>query len=204
MRQGKRRINKRTAAIIAAAVFSLTVILIIRGIDKSIEPRVKEICGSYCKMRLDRIMSEAVTEVIEENKISYNDIIIKDEINGKISSMEIRTETVNRIQSQAINKITERMKADCTEMTIPLGSVSDSFLLSGRGPDIKVRLMLSGGVDTLIKGSFKSAGINQTCHTINMELSAQGVIIMPSGSMDISSSITCPIAESIIIGEVPF
>ena len=203
MRNGKRRFNKRTAAVIAAAVFSLIVILIIKAIDRSIEPRVKEICGGYCKMRIDEIMSDAVTEVIEENSIDYGGIVIKNEQGGKLRSLEIRTDTVNLMQSQVIKKITAELQNNCTEMTIPLGSVSDSFFLSGRGPDIKVRLMLSGGVETDIVSSFKSAGINQTCHTISMMLSADAIIIMPAGSMEISTKLTCPIAESVIIGEVP-
>ena len=204
MRKGKRKLNKRTAAVIAAAVFSLIVIVIIRAIDSRIEPRVKEICGSYCKMRLDEIMSGAVMEVIEGNGIGYNDIVVKNEKGGNLTSLEIRTEKVNLLQAQVIKKIMKKMQNDCTEMVIPLGSVSDSFFLSGRGPDIKVRLILSGGVNTDIVGSFNSAGINQTCHTVSMVLSANASIIMPTGSMEISSEITCPIAESVIVGSVPF
>ena len=203
MRKGKRKLNKRTAAVIAAAVFSLIVIVIIRAIDSRIEPRVKEICSNYCKMHLDEIMSGAVMKVIEENEISYNDIVIRNEKNGSLNSLEIRTEKVNLLQTQVIKKIMSKIQNDYTELVIPLGSVSDSFFLSGRGPDIKVRLMLSGGVDTDIVESFKSAGINQTCHTISMVLSANATIIMPTGSMEISTKLTCPIAESVIIGEVP-
>ena len=204
MRKGKRKLNKRTAAVIAVAVFSLIVILIIRAIDSRIEPRVKEICGNYCKMHLDEIMSGAVMEVIEENGISYNDIVVKNEKDGLLNSLEVKTEKVNLLQAQVIKKIMTKMQNDCTEMVIPLGNVSNSFFLSGRGPDIKVRLMLSGGVDTDIVGSFRSAGINQTCHTINMVLYANATIIMPTGSMEISTKLTCPIAESIIVGSVPF
>lgn len=191
--------------ILIITAFAVSLFLIIKSIDNKIKPKVKEICTYYCKMQLSKMVNESVEEIILSNNINYSDIAVKLMDENKLSSVEIRTENVNKIQSQIINKIHEKLNEKSNnEISIPIGSVSDSYFLSGRGPEIKVKFLPEGTVDTELKSNFSSSGINQTCHTISIDIKAEAVVILPSESFVISSDSECILAESLIIGDVPF
>jgi sporulation protein YunB len=51
--------------------------------------------------------------------------------------------------------------------------------------------------------AFESAGINQTRHRIVFQISAQVRIVQPMLSTDITVKTDVPIAETIVIGNVP-
>ena len=71
------------------------------------------------------------------------------------------------------------------------------------GPQIRVSVVPVGSVTTRFVTSFESAGINQTRHEISLEASVLMRIVVPAGSNSVSVSTYVPIAESIIVGEVP-
>ena len=86
---------------------------------------------------------------------------------------------------------------------IPLGAALGIQFLSGFGPRISVQILPVGAVQTGFETEFESAGINQTRHKIFLALRTTVSLIIPTGSrvVDVTSSV--PIAESIIVGEVP-
>ena len=51
--------------------------------------------------------------------------------------------------------------------------------------------------------SFAGAGVNQTRHSVYMDVEATVTVVMPSGSKEISSVTEVLVAESVIVGEVP-
>ena len=76
-------------------------------------------------------------------------------------------------------------------------------LLHGRGPEIPVRITLTGNITADFTSNFESAGINQTKHQIVMELNIH-IYTYLSGAKagaDLTSSV--PIAETVIVGETP-
>jgi hypothetical protein len=51
--------------------------------------------------------------------------------------------------------------------------------------------------------AFETAGINQTRHEISLEASTQMRIVIPTGAETVSITTIVPVAEAIIVGEVP-
>ena len=203
MRRGRRKINKCSIAAIVSSVFVVIVVVCVVWIEKRIEPKLREICSNYCEMKLSQVMSESVENVIHSENIKYEEIALQNEADGKLSSISINTEYVNKLQSEVLNLISEKLNNSETEMVIPLGNISDTFLLNGHGPDVRVKLLLNGAVDSDIESNFETAGINQTCHILSMKLSAKATVVLPSESIPIKADITCPIAQNIIIGDIP-
>ncbi|MDD7414158.1 MAG: sporulation protein YunB, partial [bacterium] len=60
-----------------------------------------------------------------------------------------------------------------------------------------------GSVTTAFATSFESAGINQTRHEISLQASVLMRIIVPTGADSVTVDTLVPIAESIIVGQVP-
>lgn len=205
MRKYRNNFKKRKIMlVIMITVFIVSAFMIIRSIENRIEPKVREICTYYCKMQLSQILNDSVEEIIKDNNLEYSDLAVKLLDGKKISAIEIRTENVNKIQSQIVKKIHEKLEEKSeSEISIPIGTISDSFFLSGKGPKIKIKFLPEGSVSTDIKSDFSSAGINQTCHKISIDINAETVIVLPSDSFSVSANSKCILAESLIIGDVP-
>lgn len=76
-------------------------------------------------------------------------------------------------------------------------------ILSGRGPDIPIKMATVGNVETDLVSQFSQAGINQTLHRIYLNVSCKVTILTPFDTIDQNITNQVLIAEAVILGEVP-
>ena len=88
-------------------------------------------------------------------------------------------------------------------MGVPLGTLTGITLFSGRGADINIKLHQVGAVDAKVISEFTSAGINQTRHSMKVEITAELSAILPGHSTDIKMTDEYLIGETVIVGELP-
>lgn len=204
MRRTKCKINKFRLIIIAALIFIIAFIFVIVSIEKNIEPKVISICEYHGKSELSKIINSSVNDVITENDIKYTDIAVKLINDGEITAVDIRTENVNKIRAEIAKKINDKILNEAqNEISIPIGSITDLFFLSGKGPEIKVQFLPEASVTTKISSNLSSSGINQTVHTIFIDITVDAVMILPMKNINITVDSNCILAESVIIGDVP-
>jgi len=168
-------------------------------------PIITSMAEAHARSIGSKVVSEAISEEIETNNISYDDLISFEKgENGKITALKTDIIMVNRLKSKLSVVILEKL-SDMKDINlyIPLGNLINGEFFSGRGPKIEIIVIPIGSVATNITNVFTSAGINQTRHQIMLEMHVTVSIIMPFSveSTDISTSIA--IAETIIVGDVP-
>ncbi len=149
-------------------------------------------------------MNNAVKEILGSD-IKYTDLInILTDNNGKITMIQANTVKMNALAAEAssctLNEIT---KMGDQGIEVPLGSIFNSRILAGMGPNIKIRIIPVGSVSNEFATEFENAGINQTRHKIFLNMRAQVRVVVPLGSDVVTVSAKIPISESIIVGEVP-
>lgn len=71
------------------------------------------------------------------------------------------------------------------------------------GPDIKIKMMTDGTVETDLKSEFKEAGINQTLHRIYLEVKCNVTILTPYDTIEETITNQVLLAEGVIIGNIP-
>ena len=149
-------------------------------------------------------MNEAIAEVLGAST-TYSDLMkVSTDQYGRISMLEANAITMNDISSRAALAAQNKLEQVAGQgVSIPLGSALGIGLFSGSGPQIRVNVVPVGSVTTQFVTSFESAGINQTRHEISLEANVLMRIVIPAGSSPVSVSTYVPIAESIIVGEVP-
>ena len=76
---------------------------------------------------------------------------------------------MNQLKSSILQRVQEQL-GEHLDTGVPLGTLLGSELLHGRGPNIPVRLTLSGNVTADFESTFESAGINQTKHRICLHI----------------------------------
>ena len=112
--------------------------------------------------------------------------------------------TANKLKSfLALSILTRITNVDGTELGIPVGNLTGISILAGRGPEIRVKVIPIGSVQTELSSQFVSAGINQTQHRIIMEVTSNVDIILPSETVSTTVSVNVVIAETVIVGSVP-
>lgn len=170
---------------------------------QSIKPIMEGQCRNMAKSIATKISNNEATEVMK--KYSYEDLLIitKDE-NGNIKMVGTNVITVNEIISDIPVHIQEALeKSENNNFSIRLGSFLGSNLFAGRGPNVNIKMEVTGNLDTELKSEFVAAGINQTLHKIYLEIKCNVVILTPFETMEEQIVNQVLLAEGLIVGEVP-
>ena len=154
---------------------------------------------------VNRIVSAAVNEAVENGSIDYQNFVIfeKDET-GHITALRSNVAEVNRMQGQITDEILHRLSEVATsELEIPLGTLTGSALLAGRGPSLFVRMQAVGSASAAFRNQFTAAGINQTRHHIFLDVDVYMSILLPGMKTSTRVSNEIAVAETVIVGSVP-
>ena len=142
---------------------------------------------------------------MENGSIDYQNFVIfeKDET-GHITALRSNVAEVNRMQGQITDEILHRLSEVATsELEIPLGTLTGSALLAGRGPSLFVRMQAVGSASAAFRNQFTAAGINQTRHQIFLDVDVYMSILLPGTKTSTRVSNEIAVAETVIVGGVP-
>ena len=137
--------------------------------------------------------------------VTYEELIdAQMDAQGRVSMLRANTMRMNELASQTALLAERELGSEENQVVeIPLGAALGVSFLSGFGPRLEVQILPVGAVHTSFDTEFETAGINQTRHKIFLNLRATVSLIVPTGSQLVEVTSTVPIAESIIVGEVP-
>ena len=184
-------------------VFSILLIVIFESVTILIRPSLITLCKVKSESLANSVASKVVREVMSEN--GYLDLITLDrDNNGNILALRANVIEMNRISSMITNQIQKEYTAlEDMYVKIPIGNFTGNEFLSGRGPDIVVKIVPFGTVNSDYKTEFKSTGINQTRHRVYLEIVSKMTIISPFMNHTVDVVNTVNIAETVLIGNVP-
>ena len=122
---------------------------------------------------------------------------------------EIRSITSNSFQINRIARDTAYMSQQNLQrmseggIDVPLGAFFGIEAWAGFGPKINMQIIPISNVSCEFASEFVSEGINQTKHSIYLEVVADISIVMPSGTSNFASLTEVLICESVLVGRVP-
>lgn len=209
MRRGffyyQRRMDRRTMA--RLLIFTLMTLVLAATLfaTSQLQPLLESLAVTRVNNTVNRIVFEAVNEAIESGQISYEQLISFEKDNeGRITAVHSNMAACNRLQVEILDIILERIgQVSARELSIPMGSLTGSALLAGRGPRITVRMESVGSSSARFENEFSSAGINQTNHRIVLYIDVSVAILLPgfTTAAEVSNAVT--VAETVIVGSVP-
>ena len=149
-------------------------------------------------------LNRAVKDVTADG-VGYDELIeTRLDQQGRVAMIRANTMRMNELAARtALMAEKELNSFENQFVEIPLGAALGIRFLSGFGPRITVQILPVGAVHTSFDTELATAGINQTRHQIFLKLRATVSLIIPTGSQLVEVESTMPIAESIIVGEVP-
>ena len=184
-------------------IVTLLAVLIYASLQ--MRPLVERMAVTRVENTVNRIVSEAVDEAITSGKLSYDRLIsFEKDADGRITAGHSNMAAFNRLQAQILDIILARIdQVSARELSIPIGTLTGSALLAGRGPRISVRMESVGSSSARFENRFDSAGINQTNHQIVLEVDVSVSILLPGFTTATTVSTAVTVAETVIVGSVP-
>ena len=151
------------------------------------------------------LINDAIDKQIENANIQYDRIVFfEKDLNGRITALKTNMSEVNRLKTDILNIINDEILAlDTSDLGIPIGSLILPEFLSGKGPDIPVRILSIRNSDASFSSDFTEAGINQTLQKLNMEVSVDVAVLVLGQTNYFTVSSQVVVAETIIVGQVP-
>lgn len=197
-----KHINKKKRIIIWSVFIVVLVIYIFVIIDRNVRPTVLAVSEVQARVIATQIINDAVKENINDD-IRYQDLIyIQYDNSGRVTLMQANTILMNDIASDVASEVQAKMrKISMSTIKIPLGNVMDSNII--KGPKINIKIVPQGSVSVDFATEFEESGINQTRHMIYLIITSDVRIIAPLASDTVRVSVNIPIAETVIVGEVP-
>lgn len=145
------------------------------------------------------------THIVIDSEMKYDDFvtIVRDK-EDNIELVQANMVKINRLARDLANLSQSNIeKIGQTELFLPLGAFTGSLVLSDLGPEVSIPLLPIGNVLCDFASVFEEVGINQTRHSIYINVNAVVSLVLPISSVPINITTSVLICENIIIGEVP-
>lgn len=196
-----KRFKRKNYKLLIGALIAIALFIYI---DFRIQASLLEIAKSKAQIRGMEIINQIVNDKVV-SQIEYKDIVIvhKDD-KGHIVLLQPNTIMLNKMMSDTVIEITHSLN-DLQEenIPIPLGQLTGSKMLGAAGPKLNVRIIPAGQINVEVLNKFEQAGINQTRHLIYFQIDHTLRIAVPFMADEIKVRSIIPLAETIIIGDVP-
>ena len=201
----RRRLDRRALIRVLALLLAVSLLALTLTATARMRPLLESLATTRVSNTVNRIISEAVNEAIQNGDISYERLISLEKDNeGKITAVHSNMAAFNRLQAQILDIILAKIdQVSARELSIPIGTLTGSALLAGRGPRIRVRMESVGSSTARFNNRFESAGINQTKHQIILEVEVSVAILLPGFTTATKVSTAVTVAETVIVGAVP-
>lgn len=166
---------------------------------------IHDLAQTQVKNTTSDLTNDAIARQIAAGDIQYDRIVFfEKDLDGRITALKTNMSEVNRLKTDILNIINDEILAlDTSDIGIPLGSLFFPEFLSGKGPAIPVHILSIRNSDANFVSHFSQAGINQTLHRLNMEVSIDVAVLVlgQTGSFTMTSEVV--VAETVIVGDVP-
>lgn len=184
-------------------------LLVILGTFLFLEQRVRPTLFNIAEIQVTQMATQAINQTVQaevtRENISYEDFVaIHKNNDGRVVMMQANTVRVNQMQADltlAVQNSLQQLEGQ--KISVPLGQVLGSYIFAAYGPRIKIRVIPAGTVKVSVVDHFEGVGINQTRHQIYLDFDTMVRLVIPLRSGEVTVATKVPLAESIIVGEVP-
>ena len=186
--------------VIFTLLLALTVAVVLH-----MKPVVVDLATARTSNAVNRIVVAAVNDAVDSGRIDYEQLVDFDkDAEGHVTALRSNMAAFNRLQASIADDILQRMaEVSSTDLAIPIGTLTGSPLLAGRGPCLRVRMQSVGPATARFDNQFSSAGINQTRHRIILDVDVHVSILLPGLTTYTKVSNEISVAETVIVGGVP-
>lgn len=194
--RGRRRLRLGLALLL----LGLVLLLYLRFI-----PTVRRLVSMQAENETSNLINDAVSAYLAGEQLTYGDLVrLEKDGSGAVTAMQIDMDRANRLRAHVLEQVDRRIPDLSSEdVSVPVGNVVFPMLLSGRGGYLPVRVVSLRSSNAELKSSFSQAGINQTLHSLELEVEVELLLLTPAGFLNLNVDTRVPVAQTVIVGAVP-
>lgn len=184
-------------------------VIVVSGLTLLFRVRLAPMAEQLIETQVDNQASDAINaaiaDQIAEGEFDYDRMVtIEKDANGNVTAIRTNIGELNRLKTSVLQRMDEELEQlSMEQLGVPIGSVLLPELFSGRGPLVPVRVLAVRTSDASFRNSFQSAGINQTLHSIYIDIHVCITILTWTGTSEINVDSAVVAAETVIVGTVP-
>ena len=180
-------------------LFSLGVV-----VDAALRPILEQVAAQQVHLAVVRLINEAVYDQLG-NGVAYQQLInVSTDADGRVTLMQPDTVKITRLVTSIARDLEEKLgNLSREDIKVPLGMLTGNSLLADKGPNLTLALLPLGSVSVNIHDEFSAAGINQTRHSIMLDIVVDMGILLPFHMTFTQITDSLPMLESVIVGPIP-
>ena len=201
----KRRKSKKRKFRIKCLLAALALLGGLAAADIQLRPAVTAAAESQAMLYATQAIQDTVYSQVSQMELQYGDLVrLTYSDQGSVTSLQTDMLAMSKFQSSVTSSIIQRILFfENHRLLLPIGTLTGSPILSGRGPEVEIKLVPSSFVETQIRNEFDSEGINQTRHQIILELVVDIDVLVPWDMLSTQVVSEVLVAETVIVGQVP-
>lgn len=202
-RYKRKRVPKKAKILIIVGAVLAAVIVAVVFFQKNVTKILYRLSEASVQSMTVLSVNEAVSETLEH--IDYDSLVtVTHGGDGAVTGISANAQNVNLLARTTATLSMANLSARSENgIKVPVGAFTGIEFLAGFGPKVTFKIISVSRVSCEFESAFSSAGVNQTRHSVYMDVEATVTVVMPSGSKEISSVTEVLVAESVIVGEVP-
>ena len=203
VKQAKRKRRKARLWTFVCLFLALSILLFVY-FQRNVTRVLVEISEATMRASTTVAVNDAVYYTLGD-EMRYDDLVtvIRGE-NGDILSFSANALKINKIARDTASISQSNLKnLSLNGIPIPLGALTGIEAFAGLGPNIYFRIIPVSSVSCDYSSTFDSVGINQTKHSIYLNVIADISIVMPSRTENFAVTTEILIGESVLVGRVP-
>lgn len=202
--RAKKRLSRRSKITLWIGGVFLLLVLILVYFQRNVTRVLIAISEATMRASTTVAVNDAVYYTLSD-EMRYDDLVsINRDEEGNIIAVAANPLKINKIARDTASISQSNLKnLSLNGIPVPLGALSGIEALAGLGPSIYFRIIPVSSVSCGFSSAFESVGINQTKHSIYLNVVADISIVMPSRTENFAVATDILIGESVIVGRVP-
>lgn len=204
IKKRKKRLRLKTRLIILFFALLFIAVLLFLYFQRNVTRVLISISEATMRASTTIAVNDAVYYTLSD-EMRYEDLVTVDRNEqGDIVAVSANVLKINKIARDTASISQANLKnLSLNGIPIPLGALTGIEAFAGVGPRIHFRIIPVSSVSCDFSSSFESVGINQTKHTIYLNVIADISIVMPSRTEEFSVLTEIMVGEFVVVGDIP-
>jgi len=152
-----------------------------------------------------KIANRTVADVLSRySDLCQNMIQVSYTDTAQLSSVIPDTTSINTVRTAITAGAMQEMEAVTSlSVSIPIGTLMGADWLSGWGPLLTFPISFTATVLSDVSSSLEAVGMNQSTYRVLVHLDIHLYVVTPGGRSTVGTQVSYPMAEAVLLGEVP-
>ena len=201
----KKRRKKRTfKSFLSFLITSAIFISLFFYYKNVITTNIVNICYNYSYSYVTESVNKSISLSLSDS-VNYSDLVfVEKDGGGEIVLLSANSYKINKLSKEIALSAEKILKEKIEEgIPIPILAFSGINLISGMGREIIYKSVSISSVVCKFDSDFLSVGINQTLHSIYINIVSKVNINFPLNSQDILIKTPVLVCEAVLVGKIP-